>query len=285
MQIKRSSERVAKGLQGKRVVITGSRKLKELSEIIERQGGEAVVRPQQGLLVLKEQEVEQDLLQWIEEGTDWSLFTTGTGLSALLEQAERIGIRDWLVEMIRQSKVGARGYKTYALLKQLRIEPVATDEDGTTDGLISALQQEDFSGQQVTIQLHGELMPSLVAFLEGKGASVRSILPYKHVPPELEVSRQLCQEIIDGAVDAACFTTAVQVRYFFDYARATNQYPQLIKSFSEQVLAVAVGRVTADALQEAGVARVLSPDNERMGAMIIELARYYERTAGEREAE
>ncbi|WP_425464460.1 hypothetical protein [Paenibacillus oralis] len=52
-----------KGLAGKRVAITGSRKIRELSEIIERQGGEAVVRPQQGLLVLQEQGLERDLLQ------------------------------------------------------------------------------------------------------------------------------------------------------------------------------------------------------------------------------
>lgn len=110
---------MAKGLlEGKKIVITGSRKIKELSEIIERQGGVPIARPQQGLLVQQEQEVERDILQWIENGTDWAIFTTGTGLDALLGQAERLGVRDQLIAIMRESRVGARGYKTYALLKK-----------------------------------------------------------------------------------------------------------------------------------------------------------------------
>ncbi|QTH45371.1 hypothetical protein J4772_13740 [Cohnella sp. LGH] len=56
---------MANDLAGKRIAVTGSRKIRELSEIIERYGGEALFRPQQELLVLQEQEVEQDLeLYW-----------------------------------------------------------------------------------------------------------------------------------------------------------------------------------------------------------------------------
>ena len=44
----------------------------------------------------------------------------------------------------------------------------------------------------------------------------------------------------------------------------------------KHVLAAAVGKVTAEAIRDEGVKRVLAPDIERMGAMIIELSRYYE---------
>jgi uroporphyrinogen-III synthase len=276
---------LAKGLEGKRVVITGSRKIRELSEIIERQGGEPVVRPQQGLLVLQEREVERDLYQLLESGTDWAIFTTGTGFGALLEQAERIGIRDRLLDMLRRSKVGARGYKTFVLLKQQGIQPIVMDEDGTTEGLIRALQGLqgcNFAGQGVTIQLHGEPMPALVSFFERRGAVVRAILPYKHVAPGLEVSRRLSQEIVDGSVDAVCFTTAVQVRYFFQYAKNHGRYLEINESFRNRVLAVAVGRITAEALKEEGVKRVLAPENERMGAMIVELAHYFQNASTQR---
>lgn len=37
------------------------------------------------------------------------------------------------------------------------IQPVAVDDDGTTQGLIKALETYEFTGQGVTIQLHGEL--------------------------------------------------------------------------------------------------------------------------------
>ncbi|MFC5647659.1 uroporphyrinogen-III synthase [Paenibacillus solisilvae] len=273
---------MAKGLEGKRVVITGSRKIRELSEIIARQGGEPIVRSQQGLLVLQEQDVECHLFQLLESGTDWAIFTTGTGLEALLEQAERIGIRDRLLDMLRCSKVGARGYKTFALLKQHGIQPIVMDEDGTTKGLIHALQGYEYAGQGVAIQLHGEPMPELVSFFEGRGAVVRAILPYKHVAPVKEVSRRLSREIEEGSVDAVCFTTAVQVRYFFQYANNHGHYLEINESFRNWVLAVAVGRVTAEALKEEGVKRVLAPENERMGAMIVELAHYYQNASTQR---
>lgn len=273
---------MAKGLAGKRIAITGSRKIRELSEIIERQGGEAVVRPQQGLLVLHEREVERDLFQLLESGTDWAIFTTGTGLGALLEQAERIGVQEQLLDILRRSKVGARGYKTFALLKQHGIQPLATDEDGTTKGLLQALQSYEYAGQGVAIQLHGEPMPELVSFFERQGAVVRAILPYRHVAPDPEMSRRLCQEILDGEVDAVCFTTAVQVRYFFQYVKSHGHYLEINKSFRHRVLAAAVGRVTADALKEEGLKRILAPENERMGAMIVELAHYYRNASTQR---
>ncbi|WP_042159586.1 uroporphyrinogen-III synthase [Paenibacillus gorillae] len=273
---------MARGLEGKRVVIAGSRKLQELSEIIERQGGEAFVRPQQGLLVLKELEVEQELLQLVDKGTDWAIFTTGTGFSALLEQAEKIGVRDRMLDMLRHAKVGARGYKTFSLLKQQGIQTLVVDEDGTTQGLIRALQGQSFSGQHIAIQLHGELMPELVAFFERQGADVQTILPYRHVAPDHNVSHQLSQEIVEGIVDAVCFTTAVQVRYFFQFAKTNNLYSEIKESFHHGVIAVAVGRVTAEALKEEGIERIVAPENERMGAMIIELARYYQNTSSQR---
>jgi uroporphyrinogen-III synthase len=267
---------MARGLEGKRIVITGSRKLSELSTIIEKHGGFPVIHPQQGTLLLAENEVERDLFQVIESGTDWMIFTTGTGLEALFNQAERIGVRPHFLEIVKQSKVAARGYKTFAILKEMGIYPIVIDDDGTTQGLIRALHSYEFEGQGVTIQLHGEPMPSLVAFLENKGAIVRAILPYKHIAPDDHVSRQLCQEIIEGSVDAVCFTTAVQVRYFYRFAKNNGYYPEIKDSFNKRVLAVAVGRVTAEALKEEGVNRVLAPESERMGAMIVELSHYYQ---------
>ncbi|MDP4107042.1 MAG: uroporphyrinogen-III synthase, partial [Bacillota bacterium] len=41
------------------------------------------------------------------------------------------------------------------------------------------------------------------------------------------------------------------------------------------VTAAAVGKVTAEALKEEGVERIITPEIERMGAMIIELSNYY----------
>jgi uroporphyrinogen-III synthase len=82
-------------------------------------------------------------------------------------------------------------------------------------------------------------------------------------------------EIVEGAVDAVCFTTAVQVRYFYQFAKNNGYYLEINESFRKRVLAASVGKVTAEALKEEGVRRILAPESERMGAMIVELSHYY----------
>ncbi|HZG88462.1 uroporphyrinogen-III synthase [Paenibacillus sp.] len=262
-------------LEGKRIVLAGSRKLDELTSLIERKGGIALVRSLQGLTTFAADEVAPGLRAVAEQGADWMVFTTGTGLEALLAQAEALGIRERFMLQIRQSEAAARGYKTIALLKKLGVSPKVTDEDGTMQGLLAALEPYDFEGRRVFVQLHGEPVPSLIEFLEKRGAIVQQMLPYRHTPPETEQVLGLCRDIVDGAVDAVCFTTAVQVKYLFDFAAQQSMVETLRRAFSERVVAVAVGKVTAEALRAAGVDRVLQPGNERMGAMVVELGAYF----------
>jgi uroporphyrinogen-III synthase len=101
------------------------------------------------------------------------------------------------------------------------------------------------------------------------------ILPYQHIPPEEKTVKALCIELLRHELDAVCFTTAIQVRSLFDYAKKNDIFNSLVNCFKEETLAVAVGKVTGEALKEEGIERFVIPEHERMGAMIIELSRYY----------
>jgi uroporphyrinogen-III synthase len=263
------------GLEGKRIVIAGSRKTDEMSTLIEKQGGIPSVRSLQGTVFLADKQVEPELLTLVQEGTDMMIFTTGVGTETLLELAEKLGKREEFLQVIRQSDVASRGYKTFAALKKLEIKPMAKDEDGTTDGLIRALASYDFVGKRVVVQLHGETAPRLTQFLEDQGATVQHLLPYQHIAPEKDAVETLCKELTNDEVDAVCFTTAIQVRALFDHARDNGYIDNVTKAFEENVLAVAVGKVTAEALKDEKIERYIAPEIERMGAMIIELSRYY----------
>ncbi|TXK76958.1 uroporphyrinogen-III synthase [Paenibacillus sp. N3.4] len=263
-------------LIGKKIVIAGSRKTEEMSVLIEKQGGTPLVRPLQGLLYFDESVIQNELLFCVQQHVDWFIFTTGIGTETLLEGADRLGIRADLIDVIQAANVAARGYKTYAFLKKLNIKPDVVDEDGTTHGLFNGFASIDLKGKQVVVQLHGELQPELVHFLEDRGAQVIQLLPYRHIEPETTVLETLSLELITGEVDAVCFTTAVQVRYLFDYARRTGEVERILQAFSNRARAVAIGKVTAEALRKEGVARMVVPETERMGAMIIELVKHYE---------
>ncbi|MNN91400.1 bifunctional uroporphyrinogen-III synthetase/response regulator domain protein [compost metagenome] len=66
-----------------------------------------------------------------------------------------------------------------------------------------------------------------------------------------------------------------------EHATKKSKLDELIQALEGTVIAVAVGKVTAQGLFEAGVPRVVAPKEERMGSMMVELARYY---AGEAKA-
>ncbi|MFN7250226.1 MAG: uroporphyrinogen-III synthase [Anaerobacillus sp.] len=270
------------GLAGKKVVLAASRKLDEMSALVEKQGGIPIIRSLQGTVFLAEKEVEPSLRKLVTEGTDMIIFTTGIGLEKLIEITDNIGIKEEFQNIIEKTDVASRGYKTLAALKKLQIQPMAVDEDGTTAGLIRALEAYQFNGKKVAVQLHGDTAPRLTKYLKDNGASVLPILPYQHIAPNPDTVELLCKELSEAKVDAVCFTTAIQVRSLFDYAREHQYLEKVLDAFNNRVLAVAVGKVTAEALREEGVTNYIAPERERMGAMIVELSQHYKEEENER---
>jgi uroporphyrinogen-III synthase len=264
-------------LENKRIVIAGSRKTDEMCLIVEKQGGTPIVRSLQGLTMFDEDLLAEPLRGFAEQGADWVILTTGMGSDSLVAAADKLGIGEAVRMRLAEAKIATRGYKTSAFLKRNGFKAVVSDDDGTMQGLIENLNAFDFSGQRVWIQLHGEPAPELVNFLSAKGAShVEAVLPYRHVPPESDTVEQLLVELAEGEVDAVCFTTAVQVHYLFRFAKETQREELLHQAFGDSVLAAAVGKVTAEALRQYGVKQMVVPELERMGALIIEIGRYYE---------
>lgn len=265
-------------LLNKKIVIAGSQKIEEMSEIIKRRGGVPVVRSLQGLTDSNPEEVEADVSRFIEEGADWFIFTTGTGFNAMYQAAERMNVLQAFEEKLREAKIACRGYKTNAFLKRSGVHPVVCDDDGTIASMIDKLQVFDMKDQRVWIQLHGELSNQLFQFIKNKGGlDVQTVLPYRYHAPERDTLVQITEELIEGKVDAVCFTTRVQVNYLFEYARQVGQEEKVKTAFEQKVLAAAVGKVTFEALRAEGIHRIIVPEKERMGSMIVELAQYFER--------
>ncbi|WP_409288092.1 uroporphyrinogen-III synthase [Peribacillus sp. SCS-37] len=272
---------MGKGLMGKKVGLGGSRKLEEMGSLIEKQGGMPVRRPLQGTLFLAGDELGPPLQELIQSGSDWFIFTTGIGLESLVEISDGLELKGKFLQRLQESNLAARGYKTISALKKIGIKPVVTDKDGTTRSLMDALDGFDLAGKKITIQLHGEKAPRLMDFLQEKGAETSSILPYRHVLPDAELLERTAEELLTGELDAFCFTTAVQVRVLFEFARERDIHGELVKAFqTARVTAAAVGKVTAEALRDEGVGKLFVPEHERMGAMIMGLGQYFLKAEG-----
>jgi uroporphyrinogen-III synthase len=269
-----------KRLNGKTIALAGQRKSEELSKLVENLGGVALVRPAQGTVFLDDSNVEKEIHALIDGNFDWLIFTTGIGTDKLYQTAISMGLGENFLKALEKAKIGARGYKTVNVLKKLGIKPDVRDDDGSTAGLVRELNAHRLTDCRVALQLHGDPAPVLIDWLEKQGAEYREILPYKHIPPKPEVMEQLVGEILRGEIDAVNFTSTPQARFLMSYAREKGLEQQLLEAFSSNVIAVSVGKVTAQALREVGITRIVVPEEERMGSAIIALVRYYQEIEG-----
>lgn len=262
-------------LHEKRIAITGSRKMAEMSMMVQKKGGMAYERPLQETIKCKPEDMEEIFEAVIASGTDWSVFTTGVGTAALFEAAASLGLSEPLQKAVAASRIATRGYKTVQELKKHGLAPEIIDGDGTNAGLLGALEEVDLAGQRVFLQLHGERVPALEQGFAEKGADLTCIMPYETTVPYPEVVTKLVHEIIDGEIDAVLFTATPQVRVLFKEAEKQGLAGQLTQAFNEKAVAGSIGRVTTGTLSEYGVTRVVAPEHERMGALVVAVDEFF----------
>ncbi|WP_059103686.1 uroporphyrinogen-III synthase [Shouchella shacheensis] len=264
-----------KSLTGKHIALTASRKTEEMKMLLHKQGATSDVRSMQGTVAQDPETVTRLMREGLAEPVDWFVFTTGIGVTTLMGFASEAGVEEEFLKQIKSARVAVRGYKAVAALKSLGITSDIASQDGTTEGLIEQLKETTFAGKRLIVQQYGLSSPRLEGFLNEQGACVTTWLPYVHRAPEKEEVDRFMQELLEeGKYHAVCFTTALQVKSLFARANAVEKHRRLIRLFETHTIATAVGRVTAEALKEEGVTRIITPEKERMGAMIVELGRH-----------
>ncbi len=268
---------MSKPLLGKRIAVAGARKFDELAMIVAKQGGEALCRPMMGSVSNDSAELANVIRGICEQGATWFVLVTGVGTKALLEKADELNLGERLRELLANANIAARGYKTFSALKTLGLKPIIVDDDGTVEGVRRQLEAFDFSNKKVAVQLHGERMPVLTDWLVSQGASVTEIPLYFYEEPSEENVQQLIYETISSDVDVVAFTSNTQVKFFFEGAKRLNAEGFLQRAFNEKVIALSVGSMTTAELKKQGVTRIIAPEHERMGAMVMELAKYYQK--------
>ena len=86
-----------------------------------------------------------------------------------------------------------------------------------------------------------------------------------HLPEDRIPALRLLDGAARGHLDAITFTCSYAVHNAFELC---TDEPALLDAFARDVLAVAVGPVTARALHERGIERVLEPPRARLGSMV-----------------
>jgi uroporphyrinogen-III synthase len=114
----------------------------------------------------------------------------------------------------------------------------------------------------------------LPAALQQFGARVTEVIAYRTVRPT-ESDQDSLEKIVAGQADAILFFSPSAVQHFAELVGIHRLRP-----FQDQLAVTAVGPVTAKALREAGVGRVIVSADTNAASVLETLEKYFAATKG-----
>ncbi len=252
---------MSRPLEGRTAALAEGRQLEDLARMLENEGATPLRYP---LLSILDAPDAGPVVVWlgdlVADRFQYVILMTGEALGRLLGFAEREGLRESVVAALARTKTITRGPKPVRVLKENGLTPTTIAEVPTTDGVIAALRAEPLAGQTIGVTLYGVDNPALVQFLEGAGATVRTVLPYVYAPAaDAERVGDLIARLAAGTVDVLLFTSSPQVDRLFEVAKEHGLETVLKQGF-ERTCVAAVGPVLAERLRDHGVRVDVCPE-------------------------
>ncbi|MFC7062587.1 uroporphyrinogen-III synthase [Halobacillus seohaensis] len=262
------------GLAGKKIGVAADRSAESISKLIQKHEGHPQIFSIQGKQMLNEQICIENIQYFLKNSFDWVILTTGIGAKTLSDAAYENDLYSSFIDKLNKTNVAIRGKKTLDWCKKHTVNVHRISEDGTMENLLAAFTaDQQVEQKQVFLQAYNQDDAQLKEELEKVQCSVYLSKPYSYERPDHEVLSNLKKKIIEQSLDAVVFTSKTQVKNILSEQLDTKN---IVQAFNEQVLAVAVGKVTANELERSGIVNVLQPENPKMGAMIVEIDRYYQ---------
>ncbi len=262
-------------LEGLRIVSFESRRATEMAEIIRSYGGESFIAPSMREIPLSENSAATDFIAQLEAGSfDFLILLTGVGTRTLLAAVAGKYSSERVAAALRKTTLVARGPKPIAALRELGLKPAITaPEPNTWREILAELDRKtELRGRLVAIQEYGITNQALIAGLETRGARVVRVPVYRwSLPEDTAPLRSAIRKILDGQVDIALFTNAIQVDHLFQLAKEDQSEQDLRQAFV-QVLIASVGPLCTEALKHFGLSVDLEPDHPKMGRLVADLA-------------
>jgi len=194
--------------------------------------------------------------------------TTAYGMRRWSEAADAAGLGAPLTEVLQASRIFVRGPKARGAVRAAGLDDVGIAHDERTSSVIDMLLDEGVDGLTVAVQLHGYTDGQQLERLRAGGARVLTVEPYRWVKPDgAERLPRLIDAVCSRNLDVVTFTSAPAVDAFLTSAIEQGVLDQLLDALRTDVVAAAVGPVTAGPLEVAGVTPII-PERFRMGALI-----------------
>lgn len=257
-------------LEGFRIGVTSDRRAEDLIDALERRGATVLHAP---TLRIAPSEHDGDLIDdtraIIATRPDVLLGTTSYGIRRWFEVADSAGLGQDLIDALGDTAILVRGPKARGGIRAAGLNDVGMSEEETTASLVSLALERFPPRATVAVQLHGYTDEGQLTRLRDAGHTVLTVAPYRWRTPDENDERvhRLVDAIVTGQLDAVTFTSAPAVDALFGAAQFLGCSDALVDAFRTDVLAAAVGPVTAAPLLAAGIDPI-QPERFRMGALI-----------------
>lgn len=271
------SEPIDQTLAGCVVLITADRRSAELAAALGRRGATVRHAPALGMVPhIDDAALLAGTRSLLADPPDTVVVTTGIGFRGWIEAADAAGLAEPLVEMLRGTRIVARGPKARGAIQAAGLTADWVAESETSAEIAQVLLDEGVAGHDIAVQHHGAGADGLDEAFAAAGARVRSLVVYRWgPPPDPAVVTSSVRAVAAGEVDAVVFTSAPGAAAWWDAADAEGVADDIVHHCrADRVVMAAVGPVTARPLLDRGV-EPLVPDRGRLGSLVRTLVSHY----------
>ena len=260
------AEASANVLAGKRIVITRSAAQSAvLAQELSARGAMAVVLP---LVSFAEPDDFAPLDAAIAEiqRFDWMILTSAQAFRAVVKRSEALKLS--LIRSGGKLRIACVGPVTAEAARQggLPVEYIAETHTG------AALAEElgnRVHGATVFLPRSDRANPDLPPALKRHGAQVTEVVAYRTLRP-CAVDERYLKQIADGAADAVLFFSPSAVQHFGEMFGGEQ-----LHALQDNLAITAVGPVTANALRDAGVRRIVLSGDTSAAAVVEALEKHF----------
>ncbi len=261
-------------LENLNVVIFESRLAQTLAELVRLQGGHPVPAPAMKEVPLENNAEAFAFAEKLLAGKiDVVIFLTGVGARTLLAAMEARYPREALLEALRKTAIVPRGPKPIRALKEWGVPyAVSVPEPNTWRELLKTLDDNaalvSVKDRVVALQEYGVSNDALVRGLKERGAKLLVVPVYRWaLPDDVKPLEEAVRGLVEGRLQVALFTTAVQVEHLFQVAGRLGLEPEL-KAALKSLVVASVGPDCSQTLRAYGVPPDIEPSSPKMGPLV-----------------
>jgi uroporphyrinogen-III synthase len=255
---------MADRLNGYRILILETREEAQFSRLLSEQGADVLQCPMFTIHDAPDPApIEAWIQRFIDKPCDDLVLMTGEGLRRLMKVARRIGVDQDFVTALGKTRKFARGPKPGRALREIALEPQATTEKPTSEGIAEMLSNVDLRGHRVGLQLYPDKDHGvLIGAIEARGAKIDPVLPYVYDAQAADANIVTAiDEMAQGRIDAIALTSSGQARRLIEVAQAHGCEARLRDGLTRTQIA-SVGPVVSDELKLHGLRTDIYPAHD-----------------------